>query len=280
MTPRLSWTGAIALAFSVLVAIHADSVAAQDEAMRIVRAPGPNHTGPRINIQVTEEDIARQRAAMGEIVPPNTIRAEDARPEAVEPDGASAWFWASVSPSMPANPARFWSAQEHLASAPEAAGLGAPRLETVNRIAEEHGREILAATIGTSISPAFVLAVIAAESAGQNEAESGAGAQGLMQLIPDTAERFGVDDPFDPAQNIRGGVAYLDWLMERFDRDPLLVLAAYNAGEGAVSRAGGVPNYEETRTYVPRVLAAWSLARRLCNTPPDLVSDGCVFQNM
>lgn len=195
-------------------------------------------------------------------------------------DGASAWFWAAIPSTMPANPERFWAAQDHLAQAPEVSGLGAPRLETVSRIAQEHGRAILTATIGTRVSPAFALAVIAAESAGRPDAVSGAGARGLMQLIPATAERFGVEDSMDPAQNIAGGVAYLDWLMGEFDRDPVLVLAAYNAGEGAVTRAGGVPPYDETRTYVPRVLAAWGLARGLCLTPPELVSDGCVFQRM
>jgi hypothetical protein len=113
-----------------------------------------------------------------------------------------------------------------------------PRLSHVAGIADAYGRHLLAATVGTQVSPAFALAVIAVESSGRREAVSHAGAQGLMQLIPATAERFGVDDPFDPAQNIRGGVAYLDWLMEEFDRDPVLVLAAYNAGEGAVRRSG------------------------------------------
>ncbi|MCB2140264.1 MAG: lytic transglycosylase domain-containing protein, partial [Rhodobacteraceae bacterium] len=88
---------------------------------------------------------------------------------------------------------------------------------------------------------------------------------------------FGVVDRMDPSDNIRGGVAYLDWLMGQFGGDPLMVLAAYNAGENAVRGAGGVPAYAETRNYVPKVLAAWMVARGLCVTPPDLVSDGCVF---
>jgi soluble lytic murein transglycosylase-like protein len=118
---------------------------------------------------------------------------------------------------------------------------------------------------------------MAVESAGRADAESHAGAQGLMQLIPATAERFGVGDPFEPSQNIAGGVAYLDWLLREFGGDPLLALAGYNAGEGAVQRNGGVPPYAETRDYVPKVLATWMMARGLCRTPPELVSDGCVF---
>jgi soluble lytic murein transglycosylase-like protein len=98
-----------------------------------------------------------------------------------------------------------------------------------------------------------------------------------MQLIPATADRFGVNDAKDPEQNIDGGVAYLDWLMKEFENDPLMVLAAYNAGENAVKSAGGVPPYAETRDYVPKVLAAWAVARGLCLTPPELVTDGCVF---
>ncbi|NCO16024.1 MAG: lytic transglycosylase domain-containing protein, partial [Alphaproteobacteria bacterium] len=73
-------------------------------------------------------------------------------------------------------------------------------------------------------------------------------------------------------------VAYLDWLMTEFDRDPVLVLAAYNAGEGAVTANAGVPPYPETRDYVPKVLAAWQVAQGLCLTPPELVSDPCVFK--
>ena len=78
-------------------------------------------------------------------------------------------------------------------------------------------------------------------------------------------------------QNIKGGVTYLDWLLQEFGGDPVLALAGYNAGEGAVTEHGGVPPYKETRGYVPKVLAAWNVARQLCLTPPVLVSDGCVF---
>ena len=85
-------------------------------------------------------------------------------------------------------------------------------------------------------------------------------------------------DRTNAGQNIDGGVKYLNFLMEEFDRDPILVLAAYNAGEGAVRKNEGVPNYEETRAYVPKVLAAWKVARGLCVTPPELISDGCVFR--
>jgi soluble lytic murein transglycosylase-like protein len=98
-----------------------------------------------------------------------------------------------------------------------------------------------------------------------------------MQLMPATAARFGVADSFDAAQNIRGGVAYLDWLMAHFGGDPILVLAGYNAGEGAVRDHAGVPPFAETRAYVPKVLAAYRVARGLCRRPPARLADGCVF---
>ncbi|KAA6187900.1 lytic transglycosylase domain-containing protein [Thiohalocapsa marina] len=105
------------------------------------------------------------------------------------------------------------------------------------------------------IDPELVHAVIRAESSYNPRAKSPAGACGLMQLMPATAERFGVRDRWDPAQNIRGGVAYLRLLMERFDGDLRLVLAAYNAGEGAVAKYGNrVPPYRETRAYVRKVM--------------------------
>jgi hypothetical protein len=105
------------------------------------------------------------------------------------------------------------------------------------------------------LDPNLVLAVIEAESSFNPSARSPKNAQGLMQLIPATAERFGVQNVWDPEQNIRGGMAYLRWLMGYFDGDLALVLAAYNAGEGAVERHGGIPPYAETQHYVRRILA-------------------------
>ena len=137
--------------------------------------------------------------------------------------------------------------------------------------------EILTATVGTRVSPALVLAVISVESSGRPTAVSTAGAQGLMQLMPATAERFGVTNAFQSRENIRGGVAYLDFLLREFNFDPVLAVAAYNAGEGAVSRNNGVPPFAETRDYVPKVMAAFQIARGLCQTPPQFVTDGCVF---
>lgn len=104
------------------------------------------------------------------------------------------------------------------------------------------------------LDPALVLEVVRAESNFNPRARSHKGALGLMQLIPATARRFGVQDPFEPLQNLRGGMAYLRWLLKRFDGNIRLMLAGYNAGEAAVERHGGVPPYRETREYVRRIL--------------------------
>ncbi len=188
------------------------------------------------------------------------------------------WFWIAMSPDLAAQgPGRFAQALEYIANPPGGERVPAPRLQSLQRIVDSHGLEILRQTVGTRVSPAFALAVISVESAGRETAVSSAGAQGLMQLMPATAARFGVTESFDPGQNIAGGVAYLDWLLGQFGNDPLLALAGYNAGEGNVQRYNGIPPFAETRAYVPKVLAAWQVARGLCRTPPELFSDPCVF---
>ena len=108
------------------------------------------------------------------------------------------------------------------------------------------------------VDPELVLAVIRQESGFQATARSYKNAQGLMQLIPATADRFGVDDPWNPEENIRGGVAYLQWLLRRYHGSVPLALAGYNAGENAVDRYHRIPPYRETRHYVDRILAVYS----------------------
>lgn len=103
-----------------------------------------------------------------------------------------------------------------------------------------------------NVPPALVAAVIDAESGGNSEAVSPAGAQGLMQLMPATAQALGVSDPFNPIQNVEGGVSYLAEQYRRFGSYEL-ALAAYNAGPGAVAQYGGVPPFGETQLYVARV---------------------------
>jgi soluble lytic murein transglycosylase-like protein len=113
-----------------------------------------------------------------------------------------------------------------------------------------------------ALNPWVVAAVIRAESAGNPRAVSRVGARGLMQLMPATAERFGIRHKrlFDPAQNLEAGSRYLSWLVDQFPDDLAKVLAAYNAGENAVVRYGGVPPYRETRGYVRRIFSSLGLA--------------------
>ena len=113
--------------------------------------------------------------------------------------------------------------------------------------------EIRATATQHGVDEAIVRAIIHAESSFNPNARSRVGAQGLMQLMPPTARRFGVTNAYDPAQNIRGGVQYLAWLLKRYKGDLTLAAAGYNAGEGAVDRYKGVPPYSETRRYVERV---------------------------
>jgi soluble lytic murein transglycosylase-like protein len=127
-------------------------------------------------------------------------------------------------------------------TAPLAAPLAKEPLEqAIDRAAEDQG-----------IHPSFVHAVIRAESNYNPGAISPKGAQGLMQLMPQTARRFGVKNSFDPLDNLQGGVRYLRFLLDTYG-DAGLTLAAYNAGEGAVDRYRGVPPYSETREFVRRV---------------------------
>lgn len=126
--------------------------------------------------------------------------------------------------------------------------FGTLRLNTV-----AYAAEIAAAARQHGVEEAVVRAIIHAESAYNPNALSRVGAQGLMQLMPATARRFGVGNAFDANQNIQGGVQYLAWLLKRFNGDLTLAAAGYNAGEGAVDRYKGVPPYSETQRYVQRV---------------------------
>jgi len=133
--------------------------------------------------------------------------------------------------------------------APSEPALGAPFADLIHASAQKHG-----------VDEKLIVRVIAAESNFNPKAVSRKRAQGLMQLIPETAAKFSVADVFDPAQNIEAGTRYLQELLERYGGNLTLALAAYNAGPDAVERYGGVPPFPETRNYVKSILSKLSPA--------------------
>jgi soluble lytic murein transglycosylase-like protein len=136
---------------------------------------------------------------------------------------------------------------------PKAEGLRATRSVVAERarsyddLISEHSRSI-------GVRPALVRAVMQVESGFNPYARSPKGAMGLMQLMPATAKQYGVKNAFNPAENVRAGVAYLRGLLDRYENNEELALAAYNAGPGAVKQYGGVPPYAETQSYVSKVI--------------------------
>lgn len=113
------------------------------------------------------------------------------------------------------------------------------------------------ASARNGVPPGLVNAVVMAESAGDPSAISMAGAQGIMQLMPGTSQSCGIENPFDPQENMDCGTRYLHGLLARYNNNVELAVAAYNAGPGAVDHYGGVPPFAETRAYVARVLTAY-----------------------
>jgi len=281
MARLTSFTAALGLAALLVPAAPAPVARAEalseraDFTFRRIRPPAPGEQ--RRLVQIDPAEQARLMAVPAARPDPKVAAAPTGPAKPAAP-GLFDWYWEAVSPALQDRSDRFARALEMLGKGPGGSIVPAPRMQNMQEMAGAYGTHILRATIGTRVSPALVLAVMGVESGGRAEAVSSAGAVGLMQLIPATAERFGVTDSKDPQQNIKGGVAYLDWLLKEFDADPVLALAAYNAGEGAVRKNEGVPPYAETRAYVPKVLAAWQVAQGLCLTPPELVTDPCVFR--
>jgi soluble lytic murein transglycosylase-like protein len=134
------------------------------------------------------------------------------------------------------------------------------------------GKLIFEVAARYSLNPHLVAAIVRVESSFNPHAISRKGACGLMQLLPETARRFGLGkrkDLFDPAKNLEAGARYLKWLSDRFGQDPVRVLAAYNAGEGAVQHYGGVPPFKETRNYVSRIFSMLGLTAEAPKAAPD-----------
>jgi hypothetical protein len=153
---------------------------------------------------------------------------------------------------------------------PEAATIAGPRFElgflpTHSVPTAPYGKMIHEASRRYHVNPQLVAAMVQCESRFNPWATSPRGAAGLLQLMPATAKRFGItdDDRWDPAHNLDAGVAYVRWLADHFDNDLPLVLAAFNSGEGAVERYGGIPPFRETQDYVHRVYVELGLASAL-----------------
>jgi soluble lytic murein transglycosylase-like protein len=127
---------------------------------------------------------------------------------------------------------------------------------------QDYTQAIAEAARKWNLDPALLKAVVKQESGFNASAVSGAGAMGLMQLMPDTARELGVNNPMDARENLMGGARYLRSMMDRFDGNLTKALAAYNAGPGAVERYGGVPPYEETQNYVSNILAMYADLRK------------------
>lgn len=251
------------LLVAMMPGLAASQAAAEGFTFRMVKPPEPG----------------KKRLIDIQVITPPAPKPDPDKP--FVPDAVELTFWDIVAPGLDAaDGTRLPTAVAYMERFGGRDGYAPASPDALLAIARDHGVDILEATLGTSVSPALVLAVISVESAGRADARSSAGAQGLMQLMPATAKRFGVEDPFEPLENIRGGVAYLEWLLKEFSRDPILALAAYNAGEGAVRKHDGVPPYAETRAYVPKVIEAWRIARVFCLTPPIYATDGCVLVNL
>ncbi len=123
--------------------------------------------------------------------------------------------------------------------------------------------EITAAANKYGVDPALLAGLVKQESNFNPSARSGVGAKGLTQLMDATARGLGVTDPFDPAQSLEAGAKFLGGLLKQFHGDQSLALAAYNAGPGAVQKYGGIPPYQETQRYVPKVLGYVAQFRRI-----------------
>lgn len=188
-----------------------------------------------------------------------------------------AWFWDEVPSERSARTGEGLAGALEVVLRRRAADGALITVAEARSVLDAYRGEIDAAAARHGVSPALVAAVIAVESAGRPRAVSPKGAQGLMQLMPATGRRFGATDPFDTGDNILAGTAYLNWLLREFGEDPVLALAGYNAGEGAVARHGGVPPYAETRDYVVRVLDAFASARQLCVETPESPRAPCVL---
>ena len=192
-------------------------------------------------------------------VPSQTPAPAATRPESPAPAPVSTPAPAAPRPQTPPPP----KPNDDLERLRKAADLLVQVNEALGTPQSPYGKIIYDIAVRHSINPHLVAALIHVESAFNPRAVSRKGAYGLMQLLPETARRFGLTrkkDLFDPKKNLEAGVRYLAWLANRFGGDPEKILAAYNAGEGAVERFGGIPPYQETQSYVQKIFGLLGVA--------------------
>jgi len=191
--------------------------------------------------------------------------------ENAPPAGADfAWFWTEAMPAATSD--HDGVAAGLVRHIVDRRSRGLPTFGSVDVGADIYMRfrdEIDTAATETGLSPAVITSVIAIESAGVATATSPKGAMGLMQLMPATAERFGVKSAYSPQENISGGARYLAELLKLHHGDFVLALASYNAGEGAVDKHAGVPPYRETRDYVAKFFSVYATTKSVCKNEPD-----------
>lgn len=187
--------------------------------------------------------------------------------------GAGSWTALAQGPVVPADgssPYRLHIDRSlYRLQADPARQLPPPRMYNSELAARPFAEAIREAAEQAGVEVEFLHAVVKVESAYRPEAVSPKGARGLAQLMPATAERFGTAADARPARNLLAGARYLRLLLDLFDGDKALAAAAYNAGEGAVRRHGGIPPYAETRAYVPRVLAEYAALKRAARVLPS-----------
>lgn len=203
-----------------------------------------------------------------------TAPAPTPTPPTAEPSSGPAQTAPAAQPNQQPTPAPLPPAEP--APAPQ---QQPPKLKQLSLAVDEslgipngpYGELIYEIALRHAINPHLVAALIHVESAFNPRAVSRKGARGLMQLLPATARRFGLTkkgDLFDPGKNVEAGVRYLKWLTERFGGDVQRVLAAYNAGEGAVDRFGGIPPYRETQNYVRKIFGLLGIPQTEPLSPP------------
>jgi soluble lytic murein transglycosylase-like protein len=223
-------------------------------------APAPDDTFSTMLEAATSVACTAPADAAGPSGPP---LAADGAPEAVPPELVT--VVTAVAPPAPAPP------PVPMPPLGFDAALGIPK----NR----YGKLIYQTSSRYALNPFLVAAIMKAESDFNPRARSRKGALGLMQMLPSTARRFGLQrrkDLFNPKKNIEAAGRYLRWLVNRFGEDPLRVLAAYNAGEGAVERFGGVPPFAETRDYVQRIFADLGFTAVLLDAPTTVAGIAAV----